>query len=808
MDHDNENPATKKVRNRDDAPSIPSEEISIDNSNAPNQGNAPSFKKSLLQDQQGKNNKGFHHVTVTTEPGDVTYTVEDGMPAINFADRIKKRMEYAMSYSLVVRSLGRNFSFLAIEKRVSSLWKPKGRINLVDSVDEYHIIRLTHEEDYYNALLNGARHCKPVGKYLKADNNTLKVERGKYACLAVELDLTKPLVRKVKVDGKPYTVEYEDLRRICYDCGKYGHTRDECREAPTRSSDPAAPAASEHLPHLNEPSAVPTAGQQTGPSDSSTVDKNWEWAARLPMQYKQSPNMGKGRVGGKETEASKGGKQGPSNKAVKLTVEKSEVPSAGDSTVAAGEITKHSAIQIPHPNPRTPKPTLPSTPTSTDLMAINNPSPAARKPPDPERGFHLKPQLKIQLGKGEEPPDNNESSIEEAELSGDAMVEDQRRVANEDHWSNADLEQLPDADKFNAKGSLPGERKFFKYWVAWESHDKWEEWLRQNWNTNVLFPEALSKLTERLDDWKYNVFGDINKRKSRLLARLGGLQRILVSTQSARLRNLEKELREEYEALVTQEDLLRAQNVKAVWLTRGDRNTRLFHSTFRSSKHRQKIRAMQLEDGSWVSDNRRLGEEAKAFFKTVYTGPGTGCRDYGIRGLFPPLDQQTKLLLAKEVNDEEIRAAVAEMNKFKAGGIDGEPFLWKDVLAATYEVNLETLPNDISRVKVTSLWKQVSKLWPVALNGIRWLVNGGKRVKFWCDYWVEDFGPLALHTKRQILAADRSRKVIEYVDNHGDWDWCRLSELLPVVILERIRVVPPPERGLESDRPVWRFTES
>ncbi|CAI9098237.1 OLC1v1034848C1 [Oldenlandia corymbosa var. corymbosa] len=47
-------------------------------------------------------------------------------------------MEQAMSYSIVVRSLGRNFTFAAIKKTCLALWKPEGDINLVDSIDGYH----------------------------------------------------------------------------------------------------------------------------------------------------------------------------------------------------------------------------------------------------------------------------------------------------------------------------------------------------------------------------------------------------------------------------------------------------------------------------------------------------------------------------------------------------------------------------------------------------------------------------------------------------------------------------------------------
>ncbi|CAI9111319.1 OLC1v1011517C1 [Oldenlandia corymbosa var. corymbosa] len=253
MDHDKDNLATKKVRNRDVTDALNQVETGDSPKTSQIVREPCSFKDSLIQGQQLQNSKGFHLEEVTAEPEDTTYTVINGMPSIIFADRVKQKMEKAMACSIVVRPLGRNFSILAINKRVMNLLQPKGDIHLVDLIDGYHIIWLTHEEDYYNALLNGPWSIVDhyitvllwkldfdtkadnilaiaawIGKYLKVDGNALLTERGRYVTIAVELDLTKPLVEKVNVDGKALTVEYEDIRRICFTCGKYSHTKDEC----------------------------------------------------------------------------------------------------------------------------------------------------------------------------------------------------------------------------------------------------------------------------------------------------------------------------------------------------------------------------------------------------------------------------------------------------------------------------------------------------------------------------------------------------------------------------------------------------
>ncbi|XP_028775904.1 uncharacterized protein LOC114732736 [Neltuma alba] len=75
-----------------------------------------------------------------------------------------------------------------------------------------------------------------IGRALKVDLNTLAhyqsssnmVERGKFARVSVEIDLNKKLQSKFVIRRTVYTVEYEGLDIICFKCGKYGHTQEDC----------------------------------------------------------------------------------------------------------------------------------------------------------------------------------------------------------------------------------------------------------------------------------------------------------------------------------------------------------------------------------------------------------------------------------------------------------------------------------------------------------------------------------------------------------------------------------------------------
>ncbi|CAI9087709.1 OLC1v1021852C1 [Oldenlandia corymbosa var. corymbosa] len=217
--------------------------------------------------------------SVTTEEGEVTYGEVDDLSTIDFANPVQRRMNRAMTYTVAVKPLGREFPYCLLHKRLKDMWQPKGEIFPSDVIEGYHMFRLSNVEDYNHVLLNGPwsikEHyitvlpwtpnfdptgenlsavptwiripglplkyfheallkdiTKPMGRFIKGDRNTITAERGRYARVAVELDLSKPLKGKLRIDGKTYNIEYEDLRQICFHCGKYGHVIQSCPTAP------------------------------------------------------------------------------------------------------------------------------------------------------------------------------------------------------------------------------------------------------------------------------------------------------------------------------------------------------------------------------------------------------------------------------------------------------------------------------------------------------------------------------------------------------------------------------------------------
>jgi hypothetical protein len=82
-----------------------------------------------------------------------------------------------------------------------------------------------------------------IGRTVKVDKNTLTQERGKYARLCVEVDLTKPLLAMSTIKEKKYHVAYEGLHLLCVTCGKFGHYTEGC---PDKVKIPAAGSGGGH----------------------------------------------------------------------------------------------------------------------------------------------------------------------------------------------------------------------------------------------------------------------------------------------------------------------------------------------------------------------------------------------------------------------------------------------------------------------------------------------------------------------------------------------------------------------------------
>ncbi|KAL4384089.1 hypothetical protein GQ457_15G019500 [Hibiscus cannabinus] len=109
-----------------------------------------------------------------------------------------------------------------------------------------------------------------------------------------------------------------------------------------------------------------------------------------------------------------------------------------------------------------------------------------------------------------------------------------------------------------------------------------------------------------------------------------------------------------------------------------------------------------------------------------------------------------------------------------------------------------------------SLWVQVliskfdwSKQLPISLQRANssWLWKDGFNTDFWYDHWLGPVKRLAFLCTASVPSSPVT--ICDMVDNYGNWDWSRLSLLLPQAMLDRVVAIPPPSVALGQDRPGW-----
>lgn len=247
-------------------------------------------------------------VDLSIEEGDVEINLEGIIPSITFSGRVKALMSECMRYAVIVKLLGRYIRQDTLQAKIATMWKPAGGFKLTELDGGCYMVKLENEADYQKVMLGGpwvvlghyltVHPWEPtlspsnleikqvygwvrlpglpyhyyhksiiraigevIGQVLKIDYNTEGFAKARFARLAVKLDLTKPLVSKINLDGVTQLVEYEGLPTICYSCGRYGHLQEACHlraQVPISPMSLVTPQPNEHLP----PAASANSGKE------------------------------------------------------------------------------------------------------------------------------------------------------------------------------------------------------------------------------------------------------------------------------------------------------------------------------------------------------------------------------------------------------------------------------------------------------------------------------------------------------------------------------------------------------------------
>ncbi|KAL4369591.1 hypothetical protein GQ457_05G011030 [Hibiscus cannabinus] len=216
-----------------------------------------SFKEKLLGSNGGLGDAQFSsELDVKVQEEDVRVGGNSTLPEIQFSDRIHDAIDAKLA-------------------SIQSMWNPVGGMSLIDLDNDYYLVCFALQEDFNKVLTGGPwviygsyltvqawsryfstaelylsqimvwvrlpklpyryytkslfRHiASSIGKVVKVDYNTTEGRRGRFARLVIIVDLNKPLISGIIIDGQRQDIEYEGLPTICYKCGRIGHSIDNC----------------------------------------------------------------------------------------------------------------------------------------------------------------------------------------------------------------------------------------------------------------------------------------------------------------------------------------------------------------------------------------------------------------------------------------------------------------------------------------------------------------------------------------------------------------------------------------------------
>lgn len=92
--------------------------------------------------------------------------------------------------------------------------------------------------------------------------------------------------------------------------------------------------------------------------------------------------------------------------------------------------------------------------------------------------------------------------------------------------------------------------------AAWFTHEGFKPFVDGNWDQTLSWENNVKRMTKLLPKWNVNVFGNIRRKKKRLLARINAVDKRLAKRKLQSLIKLEKKLQAELEEVLLQEELL------------------------------------------------------------------------------------------------------------------------------------------------------------------------------------------------------------------------------------------------------------
>ena len=222
----------------------------------------------------------------------------------------------------------------------------------------------------------------------------------------------------------------------------------------------------------------------------------------------------------------------------------------------------------------------------------------------------------------------------------------------------------------------------FKFELGWLLRDGFCEMVTDVWNSTLVdgspierWQAKIRRLRQYLRGWAKSVSGAYKKEKIAILNKLDELdKKAEITALSEGELDLKHVLNERLAELLREEEIKWYQRAKVKHLLECDANTKYYH-LLANGRHR-KTRIFQLEDeNNIITGDAQLKEHITSYYKNLF-GPSTNSHimlDESQTDDIPQVSQLENEYLTDTFSQEEVRAAIFQMEHNKAPGPDGFP---------------------------------------------------------------------------------------------------------------------------------------
>ncbi|KAK9904622.1 hypothetical protein M0R45_000540 [Rubus argutus] len=219
----------------------------------------------------------------------------------------------------------------------------------------------------------------------------------------------------------------------------------------------------------------------------------------------------------------------------------------------------------------------------------------------------------------------------------------------------------------------------FRFQKMWLQHADFHGFVKQSWNSVDSFGCPLSVLQQKLrslrkalQNWNWEVFGDIHRRVDTDMAALDFLQQdIAHNGGSDEAFVKEAELQANLNESLRLQEMFWREKARVQWLSEGDRNTKFFHAMCRARRLRSSISF--LRDGDQVyEDPFSINNHIVDFYSSLFARVADYHDASLVNQVIPSLvSEEDNYALIAPPSAEEIFMAIKSMDSDSSPGPDG-----------------------------------------------------------------------------------------------------------------------------------------